>query len=79
FSTSIAFYQENTSPLVGQMHDGKWLDQKTITKYIQDTYYQRAITAYFLTLPILNVIGMHDGSESKFGKGYNVCLFGKIE
>ncbi|MCA0403565.1 MAG: DUF1254 domain-containing protein [Proteobacteria bacterium] len=72
FSSSIAFSQENTSPLVGQMYDGKWPDQKTVTKYIQDAYYQRAITAYFLTLPILNVIGMRDGSESKFGKGYNI-------
>ena len=34
--------------------------------------YQRSIEAYMMTLPALNMIGMRDGSEARFGKGYNV-------
>jgi hypothetical protein len=37
-----------------------------------ELFYQRAVDAYFRTLPALNVIGMRDGSEAKFGAGYNV-------
>src|SRR6185503_169993 len=34
--------------------------------------YQRAVHAYMTMLPALNTIGMRDGSEATFGKGYNV-------
>ena len=37
-----------------------------------ELFYQRAIHAYMTMLPALNVIGMRDGSEAAFGKGYNV-------
>jgi hypothetical protein len=33
---------------------------------------RRAVHAYMTVLPALNTIGMRDGSEATFGKGYNV-------
>jgi hypothetical protein len=39
---------------------------------VDDLYYQQAIQAYIATLPVLNTIGMKDGSEAAFGAGYNV-------
>ncbi|UKJ06210.1 DUF1254 domain-containing protein [Solitalea lacus] len=42
--------------------------QKNYDEFLE----QRAIEAYMLALSALNVIGMRDGSEATFGKGYNV-------
>ncbi len=71
-SFGLVFAQEPMSPLVRQMYDGKWPDSSTAVQLNKEFYYQSAIKAYGLTLPALNMIGMRDGSESKFGKGYNV-------
>lgn len=72
FATTIASGQETMAPLVRQMFNGAWPDKATIEQLKQERLYQRGIEAYMLTLPILNMIGIRDGSEAKFGKGYNV-------
>ena len=59
-------------PLVKQMFNGGWADKASIEQLTKDRLYYDAIEAYRLTLPALNTIGMRDGSEAKFGKGYNV-------
>lgn len=59
-------------PLVKQMYNGGWPDKATTDELLKEFVFQRGIAAYMLTLPILNTIGMRDGSEAKFGKGYNV-------
>lgn len=59
-------------PLVEQINNGNWLDQKEAEQLRDELFYQRAIHAYITMLPALNVIGMRDGSEAIFGKGYNV-------
>ncbi len=64
--------QEPVSPLVEQMYGGKWPDKATIAQLNHEWFYQNAVQAYALTLPTLNIIGLRDGSEAKFGKGYNV-------
>ena len=64
--------QENASPLVRQMFDGQWPDAATIDRLNLESFYQNALGAYVLTLPVLNTIGLRDGSEATFGKGYNV-------
>jgi hypothetical protein len=64
--------QETTSPLVKQLYDGKWPDAAAIAQLTKDRLYQSGVEAYMMTLPALNMIGMRDGSEAKFGKGYNV-------
>jgi hypothetical protein len=69
---SHARAQEATSPLVKQLYDGKWPDEKSVQQLNNERLYQRGIEAYMMTLSALNVIGMRDGSEAKFGKGYNV-------
>jgi hypothetical protein len=37
-----------------------------------ELFYQRAVHACLTMLPALNTIGMRDGLEAAFGKGYNV-------
>src|SRR3974390_2533996 len=59
-------------PLVRQINNGNWLSDAEAHKLIDELYYQRAVHAYMTMLPALNVIGMRDGSEAAFGKGYNV-------
>jgi hypothetical protein len=38
----------------------------------EEMLYQYAVQSYLWALPILNMYGMKEGSEGKFGKGYNV-------
>src|SRR5215831_15933315 len=69
---TITQAQQATSALVRQMYDGGWPDKQTVEQLNKDRLYQRAIEAYMMTIPALNMIGIRDGSEAKFGKGYNV-------
>jgi len=76
---SAAHAQDNASagqspmpPLVKQLNGGKWLPKDEAQKLRDELFYQRAVYAYMTMLPALNVIGMRDGSEALFGKGYNV-------
>jgi hypothetical protein len=39
--------------------------------------YQRATQVYLWALPLINTLGMKDGSEQKFGAGYNVLSIWK--
>ncbi len=59
-------------PLVKQINNGNWLADSEAKALVDELYYQRAIHAYITMLPALNIIGMRDGSEAAFGKGYNV-------
>ena len=59
-------------PLVEQINDGRWLERNEAESLLDELYYQRAIHAYMMMLPVLNTIGMRDGSEAVFGGGYNV-------
>jgi hypothetical protein len=62
----------STSPLLSQINDGNWLAQDEAESLRAELFYQRAVHAYVTMLPALNVIGMRDGSEAKFGRGYHV-------
>jgi hypothetical protein len=59
-------------PLMEQINKGNWLPQSEAEALRDAFFYQNAIQAYVLTIPILNTIGMKDGSEAAFGGGYNV-------
>jgi len=61
-----------TSPLIKQINNGNWLPQGEAEALRDELFYQRAVHAYMTMLPALNTIGMRDGSEAAFGKGYNV-------
>jgi hypothetical protein len=63
---------QDIPPLMKQINNGNWLDQKEAESFRDELYYQRACQAYMSMLPALNVIGMKDGSEKEFGAGYNV-------
>src|SRR5262245_29510870 len=41
--------------------------------------YQRATQSYLWALPLLNMRAMKEGSEAKFGEGYNVLPIGNPE
>ena len=60
------------SPLVKELNNGNWLPQNEAEALRDELFYQRAIHAYMTMLPALNVIGMRDGSEAAFARGYNV-------
>ena len=55
-----------------QINNGNWLSQEEAESLRDEFYYQNAVQAYVLTIPILNTIGLRDGSEAAFGSGYNV-------
>lgn len=67
-----ALGQASAPPLVTQINNGNWLDPKEAESLRDELFYQRAIHAYITMLPALNVIGIRDGSEATFGKGYNI-------
>lgn len=64
--------QPSMPPLTQKINKGNWLPRKEAEALRDELYYQRAIHAYMTMLPALNVIGMRDGSEKAFGRGYNV-------
>src|SRR5271165_2034199 len=70
--TPAAAQDSSQSPLVTQMYNGQWPANEDYAKFKEQLLFQRAVDAYMLTLPALNTIGMRDGSEAKFGAGYNV-------
>jgi hypothetical protein len=59
-------------PLVTQLNNGNWLPHNEAEALRDELFYQRAVHSYMTMLPALNTIGMRDGSEAAFGKGYNV-------
>ena len=59
-------------PLMEQINNGNWLSQQEAESLRDELYYQHAVHTYMAMLPALNTIGMRDGSEATFGKGYNV-------
>ena len=71
-SSTFAADERLAPPLVKQINNGNWLDPKDAEALRDELFYQRAVHAYITMLPALNVIGMRDGSEATFGKGYNV-------
>jgi len=71
-AVAVQAQQATAPPLVTQLNNGKWLPQAEAEQLRDELFYQRAIHAYMTMLPALNVIGMRDGSEATFGKGYNV-------
>jgi hypothetical protein len=71
-SPTFAAEERAAPPLVKQMNNGNWLDPKEAEQLRGELFYQRAVQAYMTMLPALNTIGMRDGSEATFGKGYNI-------
>jgi hypothetical protein len=69
---ALAQQEAAAPPLVKQLNNGNWLPQKEAEALRDELYYQRAVHAYITMLPALNVIGIRDGSEAAFGKGYNI-------
>jgi hypothetical protein len=72
YPAPAAAQESSESPLVRQMYNGQWPAKEDYAKFKDQLYFQRAVDAYMLMLPALNAIGMRDGSEGKFGAGYNV-------
>src|SRR5215475_15312127 len=69
---ALAQQDQTAPPLVKQINNGNWLSQKEAEDLRDELFYQRAVHSYMTMLPALNTIGMRDGSEAMFGKGYNV-------
>ena len=71
-TTPVQAQEPAMPPLTKQINNGNWLPQKEAEALRDELFYQQAVHAYMTMLPALNVIGMRDGSEAAFGKGYNV-------
>src|SRR5262245_42437482 len=71
-AAASAQQDQSAPPLVKQINNGNWLAQSDAEALRDELFYQRAIFAYQTMLPALNTIGMRDGSEAIFGKGYNI-------
>ena len=61
-----------TSPLIAQVDGGNWLPDDEAKELRAELFFQRSVYAYMTMLPAMNVIGMRDGSEAAFGRGYEV-------
>ena len=72
FTTPANAQPPPAPPLVQQLNNGNWLPQAEAEALRDELYYQRAVFAYMTMLPALNTIGLRDGSEATFGKGYNI-------
>lgn len=72
FTGAAVHADETAPPLVKQINNGNWPSTEEAQQLRDELFYQRAIHAYMTMLPALNTIGMRDGSEATFGKGYNV-------
>jgi hypothetical protein len=68
----VTAQDSSESLLVRQLYNGQWPPNEDQKRYGDELLFQRAVDAYMFTLSALNVIGMRDGSEAKFGAGYNV-------
>ncbi|MBP0600939.1 DUF1254 domain-containing protein [Aeromonas sanarellii] len=71
-SPMMAAAEAPMSPLMTQLNKGNWLDEAEARSLSDELYYQDAIQAYLVSLPLMNTIGLRDGSEAAFGGGYNV-------
>ncbi|MBN9139033.1 MAG: DUF1254 domain-containing protein [Phyllobacterium sp.] len=49
-----------------------YLSKADSSRLQDELLFQRAVQTYLWALPALNMYGMKEGSEKKFGKGYNV-------
>ncbi|MDO6708137.1 DUF1254 domain-containing protein [Photobacterium sp. 1_MG-2023] len=72
FAAGPADAEAPLTPLTKQINQGNWLAQDEAETLRDELFYQRAVHAYMTMQPALNVIGMRDGSEAEFGKGYQV-------
>jgi hypothetical protein len=77
-ASSLALYAPQASgspsdpPLVHQIGSRQYPSRDEIRTNYEEFLLARAIQAYIMTIPVLNTIGMRDGSEATFGRGYNV-------
>ena len=58
-----------------RQHDGRlpvYPSEEDRNRLLDEHWFQRAVQVYLGALPAVNMIGMRDGSEAKFGVGYNV-------
>src|SRR3974390_2532118 len=63
---------KSNPPLLSKLWGGNWPDEAEAQELGDELFYQRAVHTYVTMLSALNVIGLRDGSEAAFGKGYNI-------
>src|SRR6516164_6102070 len=62
----------DSPPLIEQINNGNWLAPQEAQALVDELFYQRAVHTYMTMQPVMNTIGMRDGSEAAFGAGYYV-------
>jgi len=64
--------QDARDKLANEPFTGGFLSREAIRQLKDELVFQRATQAYLWALPALNMYGMKEGSETVFGKGYNI-------
>jgi hypothetical protein len=52
--------------------EGNYPSEADRQRLLDEHYFQRACQVFMGTLPLVNMVAMRNGSEAKFGSGYNV-------
>ncbi|GLS28631.1 Uncharacterized conserved protein [Mesorhizobium albiziae] len=72
-ATTAAFAQSSRyDELAAMPYERGYLSDADSKTLLDELTFQRAVQTYLWALPALNMYGMKEGSEAKFGKGYNV-------
>ena len=72
-SGGITYAQDSHySKLADAPFKGDFATKETSETMIRELKFQRAVQAYLWSLPAVNIWAMKEGSEAKFGAGYNV-------
>ncbi|HMK31450.1 MAG TPA: DUF1254 domain-containing protein [Terriglobales bacterium] len=64
--------QSRYDALANTPFPGSYPSKENIATLKDELLFERGVQAYLWALPALNMYGMKEGSEAKFGKGYNV-------
>src|SRR5262249_53191275 len=72
FATAILNAQSPFDEFANLPFSEKRPTPETAKKLRDELLFQRATQAYLWALPLINTMGMKDGSEKIFGAGYNV-------
>jgi len=71
-ATSAQAQTSRFDALANLRFEGNRPTQETAQTLRDELLFQRATQAYLWALPLINTLGMRDGSEKVFGAGYNV-------
>lgn len=71
-SCSVHAQSSRWDELANASFPGGYPGEQTRTMLMDEYYFERAVQVYMLALPAVNMLAIRDGSEAKWGAGYNI-------